>query len=268
MCPILPPLSQKRLPVVLPHSSTSPVSPHFEQSICSILPSLPQLVLTIPDVSDPDSTKFNEEEDDQAEYEIEKLLNHRGIGIQTEYLVKWKGYPHSANTWESLSNLTHCAGILEQYNILHNIPVPIPHFVPSDSIIDFDELAQSAEPAQDLVEEANQENLEKKYDPDFSPFTSTVPPDIYEIMPPYYDEDSDDSAWSSTSPSTDPAPIPIGAYQPLTDESLLSSLALAQQVDNFCQPLLALLVHGTPLPLGQFSKSSIIKNLYLVEEDL
>ena len=31
---------------------------------------------------------------------VEKILKHRGSPGSREYLVKWQGYPHSANTWE------------------------------------------------------------------------------------------------------------------------------------------------------------------------
>lgn len=46
------------------------------------------------------STELESEE----EYEVEKILNHRGEGPQTEYLVKWKGYGNDENTWEPLAS--------------------------------------------------------------------------------------------------------------------------------------------------------------------
>jgi Chromo (CHRromatin Organisation MOdifier) domain len=33
-------------------------------------------------------------------YEVEKILTSQKIGQGTQYLVKWKGYPESENTWE------------------------------------------------------------------------------------------------------------------------------------------------------------------------
>ena len=36
---------------------------------------------------------------DNDSYEVETILNHRGPAQSREYLVKWKGYPHSSNTW-------------------------------------------------------------------------------------------------------------------------------------------------------------------------
>jgi Chromo (CHRromatin Organisation MOdifier) domain len=38
----------------------------------------------------------------EEEYEVEAIINHRfkGRNRQLQYLIKWKGYPHSDNTWE------------------------------------------------------------------------------------------------------------------------------------------------------------------------
>ena len=36
-------------------------------------------------------------------YEIERILNKRGTGKTTKYLVKWKGYPEWESTWESIA---------------------------------------------------------------------------------------------------------------------------------------------------------------------
>lgn len=38
-------------------------------------------------------------------YEIEKIVKERGRGRSKEYLVKWKGYPKSANSWISQSQM-------------------------------------------------------------------------------------------------------------------------------------------------------------------
>ena len=34
-----------------------------------------------------------------------------------QYLIKWKGYGHEHNTWEPLSNLTHCNEILQAFEL-------------------------------------------------------------------------------------------------------------------------------------------------------
>ncbi len=39
------------------------------------------------------------ESEEELEYEIEKVLDHKRDGPTTKYLVKWKGYPHSQNSW-------------------------------------------------------------------------------------------------------------------------------------------------------------------------
>jgi hypothetical protein len=37
----------------------------------------------------------------EEEYKVEAILNHRrhGRSRTLQYLIKWKGYPHSDNTW-------------------------------------------------------------------------------------------------------------------------------------------------------------------------
>ena len=49
-------------------------------------------------------------ENDQ-EYKVEKILEQRG----QKYLVKWKGYEDSENTWELLKNLANCQELLQRY---------------------------------------------------------------------------------------------------------------------------------------------------------
>ena len=44
--------------------------------------------------------------DGEPEYEVEKILDaqQRGRGRKTHFLVKWKGYPTSDNSWEPREN--------------------------------------------------------------------------------------------------------------------------------------------------------------------
>ena len=48
---------------------------------------------------------FIEPEEDDKEYEIEKILNHRGKLQMREYLIKWKGYSEKDNLWIPASQI-------------------------------------------------------------------------------------------------------------------------------------------------------------------
>ena len=56
--------------------------------------------------------------DSELEYEVKRILDKRMAKFHSkhkrvlQYLIKWKGYGHEHNTWEPLSNLTHCNEIL------------------------------------------------------------------------------------------------------------------------------------------------------------
>ena len=45
---------------------------------------------------------------DDDEYIAEAIIDHRGSGAQTEYLVMWQGYGRTDATWEPVSNVIHC----------------------------------------------------------------------------------------------------------------------------------------------------------------
>ncbi|XP_072217023.1 histone-lysine N-methyltransferase SUV39H1-like isoform X2 [Excalfactoria chinensis] len=47
------------------------------------------------------------------EFEVEFLCDYKRVGGEEFYLVKWRGYPDSANTWEPRKNL-RCRGLLKQ----------------------------------------------------------------------------------------------------------------------------------------------------------
>ena len=46
-----------------------------------------------------------DEETEEPYYDVEKILRHRQTNNQTEYLIKWLGYPEEENTWEPRTNL-------------------------------------------------------------------------------------------------------------------------------------------------------------------
>lgn len=49
------------------------------------------------------------------EFEVEEILAHRQRSSKREYLVKWKGLPATANSWE-LPGCLSCPDLLEAYN--------------------------------------------------------------------------------------------------------------------------------------------------------
>jgi len=55
-------------------------------------------------------------EDETGEYEVEQILDMQRINNQPFYLIKWKGYDTSENTWESIDNLTNCQLLLQNYH--------------------------------------------------------------------------------------------------------------------------------------------------------
>uniref|UniRef100_A0AAV1VI11 Chromo domain-containing protein n=1 Tax=Peronospora matthiolae TaxID=2874970 RepID=A0AAV1VI11_9STRA len=57
-------------------------------------------------------------------YLVEQLLNHRDVnGRRTSYLVRWRGYPPSWDTWEPRSQLmVDVLGLVEQYDAVHPVP--------------------------------------------------------------------------------------------------------------------------------------------------
>jgi hypothetical protein len=54
--------------------------------------------------------------DGEEEYEVEDILMHQKTGRNQElqYLVKWKGYPSSENSWVDDKDL-HASEILQRY---------------------------------------------------------------------------------------------------------------------------------------------------------
>src|SRR5712671_2680391 len=58
--------------------------------------------------------------EDAEEYKVEAIINHRHYGRQRrlQYLIKWKGYPSSDNTWELEENV-HAEDRVKAYHRRH-----------------------------------------------------------------------------------------------------------------------------------------------------
>jgi len=56
----------------------------------------------------------------EEEYEVEGVINHRYYGCrrQLQYLIKWKGYPSSDNTWEAVEDV-HAKDLVKEYHRHH-----------------------------------------------------------------------------------------------------------------------------------------------------
>jgi transposase InsO family protein len=54
--------------------------------------------------------------DETEEYEVEQVLDMQMVNNQPFYLIKWKGYDTSENTWEPINNLTNCQQLLQNYH--------------------------------------------------------------------------------------------------------------------------------------------------------
>ena len=71
------------------------------------------------DPSTPIQETFHYEVQEENEFVVEEILGKRG----QKYLIKWKGYPTSENTWEPLRHLTNCREKIQQFHRKQN-PAP------------------------------------------------------------------------------------------------------------------------------------------------
>src|SRR6516164_945641 len=59
--------------------------------------------------------------DGEEEYEVEAIVAHKKQGRGLVFLIKWKGYPTSDNSWEPQKNLKHAQDILSTYKENHQL---------------------------------------------------------------------------------------------------------------------------------------------------
>ena len=57
-----------------------------------------------------------EDESDEVEFEVEKIMDHRDVNGKLFYLVKWCGFPSSDNTWEPRDGLVNCQEAINEYH--------------------------------------------------------------------------------------------------------------------------------------------------------
>jgi hypothetical protein len=92
------------------------ISPHHGGStMCSMHHSSPPIKTTAhgPNFSHPPPDLIDGEE----KYKVERIISHRhhGRARVLQYLVKWKGYPESDNTWEPATQI-HTPDLLKTYH--------------------------------------------------------------------------------------------------------------------------------------------------------
>ena len=69
------------------------------------------LMIELADPETPLQETFHYQSEEEQEFEVKRILKKQG----QQYLVKWKDYPDSENTWEPLKNLANCQLLLQQY---------------------------------------------------------------------------------------------------------------------------------------------------------
>ena len=71
-------------------------------------PAAPSIALNTTDEIDKD--------DEEIEYELEKILGMKGSGRNLRYLVRWKGCAPDEDTWEPLKHLRHAHRAVEEFH--------------------------------------------------------------------------------------------------------------------------------------------------------
>lgn len=64
--------------------------------------------------SSSENSESEEEDEEEEEFEVESIVKDRIFKGKRQYLLKWKGYPNSENTWENEENL-QCFELIKEY---------------------------------------------------------------------------------------------------------------------------------------------------------
>ena len=66
--------------------------------------------------------------DGEEEFEVEAVMGHRFFrkGCKLQYLIKWRGYPVTDNTWESQEQV-FTLRLIQGYHKKHPLSEPFPH---------------------------------------------------------------------------------------------------------------------------------------------
>ena len=62
-----------------------------------------------------DDKDDDSDDEEEENYEVERILEKKGVGKKLRYLVKWKGWPEEDNTWEPVDNLTNAKDLIEAF---------------------------------------------------------------------------------------------------------------------------------------------------------
>ena len=73
--------------------------------------------------------------DNQTEFEVEELLDSKIMHKRLFYLVKWKGYPVSDNSWEPASHLSNTRDLVDSFHVKYpNEPSALLMLLPSNNV--------------------------------------------------------------------------------------------------------------------------------------
>ena len=51
----------------------------------------------------------------EEEYEVKRILKHRGCPKRHQYLIRWKGYAADEDSWQNEANLRNALELLQEY---------------------------------------------------------------------------------------------------------------------------------------------------------